>query len=109
MPEDVPVVSEMEKNSYPPDEAASPENLTYRQANAGDFFLVGLKPNETTGEDEIVSYVCGTLTSADVLTHDSMSTHEPTGKTLCVHSVVTEGGHRRTKIGTKTLRAYMVG
>ena len=109
--EDVPVVAEIESNSYPPDEAASPENLAYRQANAGDFFLVGVQSGTSPtqpGGDELVSYVCGTLTTADVLTHDSMSTHEPNGTTLCIHSVVTEGGHRRTKIGTKTLRAYLV-
>lgn len=108
--EDIPVVAEIEGNSYPADEAASPENLAYRQANAGDFFIVGIQtgtsPTEAGG-DELVSYVCGTLTTADVLTHESMSTHEPEGKTLCIHSVVTEGGHRRKQIGTRTLRAYM--
>lgn len=36
-----------------------------------------------------------------------MSTHEPEGSTLCIHSVVTEGGHRRKHIGTRTLRTYM--
>jgi len=109
-PEDIPVVAEIESNSYPPDEAASPENLAYRQTHAGAFFLVGIQvgtsPTEPGG-DEMVSYVCGTLTAADVLTHHSMSTHEPAGTTLCIHSVVTEGGHRRTQIGTRTLRAYM--
>ena len=59
------------------------------------------------GADEIVSYVCGTLTTAAALTHDSMSKHELEGTTLCIHSVVTEGGHRRKHIGTRTLRAYM--
>lgn len=108
--EDVSVVAEIESNSYPPDEAASPENLAYRQANAGDFFLVGIQSGTSLvvpGGDELVSYVCGTLTTAEVLTHDSMSTHEPSGSTLCIHSVVTEGGHRRKHIGTKTLRAYV--
>ena len=36
-----------------------------------------------------------------------MSEHNPDGTTLCVHSVVTEGGHRRKQIGTKTLKAYV--
>ena len=42
-PEDIPVVAEIESNSYPPDEAASPENLAYRQTHAGAFFLVGIQ------------------------------------------------------------------
>lgn len=65
--EDIPVVAEIEANSYPADEAASPENLAYRQANAGDFFLVGLQSGTSPvelGGDELVSYVCGTLTTA---------------------------------------------
>ena len=54
----------------------------------------------------MVSYVCGTLTTGTTLTHESMSEHDPSGTTLCVHSVVTCGSSRREGIGTKTLRAY---
>lgn len=105
---DLTLVAEIEANSYPADEAASPENLAFRQASAGDFFLVGVQSGATRdGGDELVSYVCGTLTADTVLTHESMSEHNPDGTTLCVHSVVTEGGHRRKQIGTKTLKAYV--
>ena len=106
--EDIPLVAEIEQCSYPADEAASPDALAYRQAHAGEFFLVGVAASEESpGEDEIVSYVCGTLTMADALTHESMTTHEPAGSTLCVHSVVVEGARRRKQIGTRTLRAYV--
>ena len=58
--EDVPQVAEIEANSYPPDEAASPEALTYRQANAGDYFVVGVMSGAgIDGGDEMVSYACG--------------------------------------------------
>ena len=71
--EDLPRVAEVEANSYPPDEAASPEALAFRQASAGDFFLVGLQSGTAPdGGDEMIGYVCATLTSAATLTHDSM-------------------------------------
>ncbi len=106
--DDLAVIESIESNSYPPDEAASPENLRYRVDNAGDYFLVGCSAGSGPGgADEIVSYVCGTLIKGETLTHESMSTHDVEGDTLCIHSVVTEGGHRRKQIGTKTLKAYM--
>ena len=111
-PEDLPAVAEMEANSYPPDEKASPESLAFRQQNANEFFLVGVESrteaeaSDSAAEDALVSYVCGTLTSGATLTHESMSEHDPSGTTLCVHSVVTCGSRRREGIGTKTLRAY---
>ena len=40
-PEDLDTITEIESNSYPPDEAASPENMRYRVEDAGDYFLVG--------------------------------------------------------------------
>ena len=113
--EDLAAVTEMEQNSYPPDEAASAENLKFRQENAGGFFLVGMKSaceekkselDERKSADQLVSYVCGTLTSSDTLTHESMSDHDPTGTVLCIRSVVTDGSMRREGIGTKMLRAY---
>ena len=120
-PEDLPAVAEMEANSYPPDEKASPEALAFRQQNANEFFLVGMRMGDTearqaatlpagdasaSAADALVSYVCGTLTTGTTLTHESMSEHDPSGTTLCVHSVVTCGSSRREGIGTKTLRAY---
>ena len=119
-PEDLPAVAEMEANSYPPDEKASPEALAFRQQNANEFFLVGMRMSDTeareaateagdasaSAADALVSYVCGTLTTGTTLTHESMSEHDPSGTTLCVHSVVTCGSSRREGIGTKTLRAY---
>lgn len=35
----LPAAVEIEAASYPEDEAASPENMRFRRANAGDFFL----------------------------------------------------------------------
>ena len=47
------------------------------EAEDGDFAPV----------DEIVGFICGTLTAAERLTHHSMQHHEKEGRTLCIHSV----------------------
>ena len=34
-----------------------------------------------------MGYICGTLSAAEKLTHESMSRHDPEGDMLCMHSV----------------------
>ncbi|EFN57722.1 hypothetical protein CHLNCDRAFT_51000 [Chlorella variabilis] len=85
---------------YPPDEAASRERLLYRLENAADQFLVAVK------DDQIVGFICGTLTKADRLTEDSMGQHEPDGGLLAIHSVAVDAAHRRQRVATRLLQAY---
>lgn len=40
-----------------------------------------------SSSDELVGFVCGTLTKADRLTHESMQQHDMEDTTLCIHSV----------------------
>ncbi len=54
-------------------------------------FLVAIKQDSRSNGDSsapeaIVGYICGTLSKADKLTHDSMQTHEAEGEMLCIHS-----------------------
>ena len=91
---DVPHLAAMEAASYPADEAASAAALAFRAENAPDAFLVAV-PAHADGDDAAVGFVCGTRTTADKLTHASMSTHEPGGALLCIHSVVVEQARRR--------------
>ena len=100
--EDVARCAELEAAGYPSDEAASTESLTFRQANAPDYFLVATK-----NDDEIVGFVCGTLTASSDLTHESMSEHESAGTLLCIHSVCVDEAYRRKKIATRALKAYL--
>ena len=83
----------LEIASYPADEAATKEKLQMRMRDAGDFFRAAYS------EDGIpCGFICGTLTTATKLTDESMSSHEPEGATLCIHSVVgafTARSHRR--------------
>eukprot|EP00899_Mesostigma_viride_P022096 jgi/Mesvir1/3070/Mv02982-RA.1 len=98
--EDLPTIISIEAASYPPDEAASEKTLKYRFENAPDYFLVARE------SDDVIGYVCGTLTSKGALDHATMFTHDPDGTTLCVHSVCVKESRRRAKMGTRLLHAY---
>uniref|UniRef100_A0A7S0WTU9 N-acetyltransferase domain-containing protein n=1 Tax=Chlamydomonas leiostraca TaxID=1034604 RepID=A0A7S0WTU9_9CHLO len=43
----------------------------------------------------------------DELTHETMSTHDPDGVTLCVHSVCVREDMRRKGVALKMLKAYL--
>ena len=59
-------------------------------------------------EGEVLrGFVCGTLTTASKLTDESMSTHEPDGTTLCIHSVVVDATYRRQGLATWMLLEYV--
>lgn len=97
---------EMECASYPSDEAASPEGMHFRRANAGAFFLEAtMKTGSHAGE--MVSMVCGTCCQGAELSHESMDGHDPSGPTLCIHSVVVAESHRRKGYATTLLKAYL--
>ena len=93
----------LEEASYPSDEAATLAGIVKRIDEAGDFFLVA----EVDGE--IAGFVNGTLTTSSELTHDTMSTHEPTGSLLCVHSVVVAPELRRKGLALSMLGRYLDG
>lgn len=96
-------IQAMEAASYPADEAASPENLAFRAREASDYFLV-----MTTSEGgHVRGYVCGTLSSEDALTHESMASHVSGGWHLCVHSVCVDPEWTRRGLGKTLLSAYM--
>eukprot|EP00438_Fugacium_kawagutii_P034871 Skav225567 [mRNA] locus=scaffold81:432919:434196:+ [translate_table: standard] len=99
---DVKTCAALEAASYPADEAASPENLSLRQRVAGDYFWAAVDK-----DDSLVGFVCGTLAHGNSLTHESMEKHEPSGRLLCVHSVVTKECFRRRGVALEMLREYL--
>lgn len=99
---DVKICAELEAASYPSDEAASPENLALRQRVAGDYFWAAVDK-----DDSLVGFVCGTRAHGTSLTHVSMEKHEPEGRLLCVHSVVTKECFRRRGVALEMLREYL--
>ena len=60
-----------------------------------------IRPNVLT------AYICGTLTAANELTHDSMSKHDPNGHTLCIHSMCVAAESQRKGIATRMLKVYL--
>jgi hypothetical protein len=82
--DDLAEVHRMEAASYPDDEAASLSSLTYRCNNAREFFLLAhgrpVDASHDDGKEELVGFVCGTLTSTSTLTHDTMFEHDAKGR-----------------------------
>ena len=91
----------LEEQSYPADEAATREGIEKRMKEAGRFFLLATLSNE------VVGVVNGTLTASSSLTHETMSTHDPNGTLLCVHSVVVSPAHRRKGLALAMLATYL--
>ena len=116
--EDLARVTAVERASYPADEAASATSLEMRQREAGEFFMVARAVDESMDSSglerarasdasgtaaaaldadarSIVGYVCGTLASGDVLDESTMSSHDPSGDVLAIHSVCVDERFRR--------------
>lgn len=103
----------LEKSGYPPDEAASRDQLAYRIQNASKYFWMVKNPDKT---DEVIGFSCGTVLPSSsnedpadgtVLTHDCMSKHSPNGNLLCIHSVCVDERWRRKGIAYNLLRAQV--
>lgn len=92
----------IEVASYPADEAADEAKLRQRIREAPTFFR-----GAYDAEGELRGFICGTLTSAASLTDESMSTHEPGGSKLCIHSVVVDAALRRRGIALWMLQCYL--
>ena len=99
LPSRVQAAFALEAASYPADEAATLENLQLRAEVAGEYFWGVSEGSALEG------FICGTLTCGDTLTEESMSAHDPAGKTLCIHSVVVAEERRRLGLGSAMLKA----
>ncbi|KAJ1832620.1 hypothetical protein IWW55_000909 [Coemansia sp. RSA 2706] len=91
----------LEASGYPEDEAASLDALLYRFNAAPHLFFGAF-----TSSGDLVGYVVSTQTSAPLVTHESMSTHDAQGTTGCVHSVCVASAWQRKGLATKLLRLY---
>lgn len=98
---DVPQAAVIEEKSYPADEAATPEKLEYRQRVAPELFY-GVYEGST-----LLAFVVSTAAKGATLEEESMSTHEPGGDSICIHSVVVDPNHRRKGIAREMVKAYV--
>lgn len=73
----------IEKDSYPPDESATLEKIADRIEIANEFFLACMDPSKAEdNQGKYIGFVNGTCIIGNSITHDSMSNHEATGRTL---------------------------
>merc|ERR1719171_3102678 len=57
---------------------------------------------------ELLGFVNGTLSASEELEHETMSAHDPTGTSLCIHSVVIAEPYRRQGLARAMLRQYLM-
>ncbi|KAG2237009.1 acyl-CoA N-acyltransferase [Thamnidium elegans] len=104
---DLDIVNQYEQVSYHPDEAASREQLErrigYASESGPELFLVA-RDIET---DQVVGFLCSTLTTGDLVTDESMSVHERNGRTICLHSVCVSPDYRKQGIATKLMTKWI--
>ncbi|KAG1448079.1 hypothetical protein G6F56_009050 [Rhizopus delemar] len=102
---DLDIVSKYEEESYHPDEAASKEQLRtrigYASHSGPELFMVA------RDSDKIAGFLCSTLTHSDLVTDESMSAHEPEGRTICLHSVCVAPDMRKRGIATDLLKNWI--
>ncbi|KAG0303092.1 hypothetical protein BGZ98_007001 [Dissophora globulifera] len=117
--EDVLKAYTIESAEYPESEAASLENLVYRQQVAPLLFL-GCYTHEQKDADSnnndmyndeaaptLIGYIVSTLSSDTSLTHSSMSTHDPQGSSVCIHSVCVTSAYQRRGIAIAMVKEYL--
>lgn len=99
---DTEAASEIERLGYPADEAASLKTLRYRSSAAPALFFGAYE-----GSGTLVGFVSATLSESDALDHDSMSTHDPNGSLVCLHSVCVHPSFQRKGIATQLMVQFV--
>mmetsp|Transcript_15894 Transcript_15894/g.42378 ORF Transcript_15894/g.42378 Transcript_15894/m.42378 type:complete len:349 (+) Transcript_15894:82-1128(+) len=97
----VSTVLSIEVASYPADEAATLESLTFRMTEVPELFLVAYEGAE------IVGYICGTRGDGDQLTEEALGSNVPDGRTALVHSVCVRPGRRGRGLAARMLARYV--
>ncbi|KAI7901959.1 acyl-CoA N-acyltransferase [Cokeromyces recurvatus] len=107
--DDLDIIHQYEEASYHPDEAASRKQLEnriiYASKSGPELFTVARDMD--SDDQKVIAFLCTTLTNADLVTDESMSVHEPNGKTICLHSVCVSPDYRHKGIGTKLLSTWI--
>ena len=101
-PEDEETIIALESAGFPKDEMASPENIHMRVTQAKDYFIVVER-----AENEMIGFINGTCVRDEDLHHDCMSSHDPLGRHLVIHSVTVHPQYRRQGVGLLALKKYV--
>ncbi|KAI0261226.1 acyl-CoA N-acyltransferase [Gloeopeniophorella convolvens] len=103
--EEVVVAHTLEVQGFSAEEAASIENLRYRQVNAPELFLGAFVPQPGAGRT-LLGYIDGVLSSEPTLTYESMSTHTPGARTVLIHGLCVRAEDRGRGIASALLTEY---
>ncbi|CAG8783869.1 21270_t:CDS:2, partial [Cetraspora pellucida] len=107
---DVERAFQLESEGFPPEEAFTLERCTYIQRVAPTLFLGAyLSDSLSTSFSKmlLIGFVMSTLADAPKYTKESMSNHNPFGKTVCIHSVCVDKLYRRRGISLCLLKEYI--
>ncbi|KAH9822585.1 hypothetical protein DFH28DRAFT_882073 [Melampsora americana] len=95
-------VFELESAGFHSDEAASLETINYRHELAPDLFL-----GVYDSSGQLIGYINGTRSTTSVLDHQSMTTHQPEGAYILIHSVCIDPAQRHKGLATSLLKEYI--
>ncbi|TIA88292.1 hypothetical protein E3P99_02698 [Wallemia hederae] len=82
----------------------SREQLQYNHKYATDLLLGIFSQPRTKG---LLGFVSSTLSNDDTLTEHAKSTHDPSGHTVLIHSLVVHPNYRRNGVATRLFTEYM--
>lgn len=94
----------LERTGYSTNVAASLDELEYQHKYASDLFLGIFNQPRTKG---LLGFVSSTLSNDETLTEHSKHAHDPSGSTVCIHSLAVHPEHRRSGVAKKLLTEYM--
>ena len=103
---DIPALAELERISFPEDEAATFESMLNRCEVANEFFMC-FYDNTAETQHIPIGFVNGTCSIETTIHHESMSTHHANGRSLVIHSVTVNPQHRRQGLGLAMLIDYV--
>lgn len=97
---DLDQIAEIERESFPPEEAASREKYAWRLANYPDYFILG------ESEKKIVGVICMIPMAAPVISDDIFEMERlPMGTVCAVLSVMTAAPNRGQGVAGQMLEA----
>jgi len=90
----------LETEGFPAEEAATYDDLIFRQKRCAELFMGYFE-----GYD-LVGFICGTRSNRVSLDEESLHTHDPEGESICIHSVCVDRTRQRQGIALKMLETY---
>ena len=107
-PTDIFQCFDMEKEAFSKGEAASKNDLRYRQHHAAPFFRCAVleHEDEENDEDVVIGYITSTRCEPDEDDTSEMA-HQPDSSSLMIHSMVVRKEYQRVGLGQHMTKNYI--